>query len=39
MQAFLEDEGPETGQQHRLGFKEVRFLDEGNWMTQEQEEK
>lgn len=28
MQAFLEDEGPETGQQHRLGFKEVRFLDE-----------
>ena len=24
MQAFLEDEGPETGQQHRLGFKEVR---------------
>ena len=35
MQAFLEDEVPETGQQRRLGFEEVRFLGEGNWARRE----
>lgn len=30
MQAFLEDEGPELGQQTRVGFGEVRLASEGN---------